>query len=212
MSYDYPSAAPRGAPEPGPYGAPGSYGRPGQYGGDPMPYGAPPPPPAPPKRRMGCLPKLAIAFGVLVALMIVAAIAGAGAGGEEADNDDTTSTGDDAAATTNTTAAPAEAEAPETDSNNETNPPPADMNDDLVCGTQEFIGPKAAGTLTNHSSGLSGYMISVGFLDEAGTRVADGTAFVNNVQPDQTATWEALAFQDVPYATCEIVSVERLAQ
>jgi hypothetical protein len=101
---------------------------------------------------------------------------------------------------------------PETDSANTEHPPPEDLNDDMSCSSVQFVGPKATGTLTNHSSGLSGYMISVGFIDDAGTRVAEGTAFVNGVQPNQTATWEAPAFSDVPFARCEIISVERMAQ
>jgi hypothetical protein len=101
----------------------------------------------------------------------------------------------------------------ETDSGNEEHPPPDDINyETLACTSDDITGAKATGTLTNHSSGLSGYMISVGFLDAAGVRVADATAFVNDVQAGQTTTWEALAFSDVAYARCEIVSVERNAQ
>jgi hypothetical protein len=101
----------------------------------------------------------------------------------------------------------------ETDSGNDDNPPPADLNPDLMCRIETGTGPTASGTLTNHSSGLSGYMISVSFLDAGGTRVADGTAFVNNVQAGQTTTWSAPSFAfDADFATCEVVSVERLAQ
>jgi hypothetical protein len=101
----------------------------------------------------------------------------------------------------------------ETNSGNDENPPPDDINDDLACSTQAGVGPTASGTLTNHSSGTSGYIISVGFVDEAGTRVADGTAIVNNIQAGQTATWEAPSLSDgTTYATCEITNVDRMAQ
>jgi hypothetical protein len=101
----------------------------------------------------------------------------------------------------------------ETNSGNNDNPPPEDINEDLACSSQPGVGPTASGTLTNNSSGTSGYIISVGFVDEAGTRVADATAFVNNVQAGQTATWEAPSLSDgTLYSTCEVTNVDRMAQ
>ena len=148
---------------------------------------------------------IAVVLGV-VGLVIVA-------GAVEALDDELDGDGEAATGTTDPGSGPAAGgDGIETNSGNDENPPPADINDDVTCSTEQFVGPKASGTLTNHSSQLSGYMISVGFLDEAGTRVAEGTAFVNNVRAQQTATWEAVAFDDVPYETCEVVSVERLAQ
>jgi Domain of unknown function (DUF4190) len=145
-----------------------------------------------------------IVLGSIGAVMLVISVAAiAGSGG---DDDSDTSTG-------TTEAGQTTEDGPETDSNNEENPPPEDINDDTSCTTEAGLGPVARGTLTNHSSGLSGYLISVGFLDAAGTRVAEGTAIVNNVQAGQTANWEAPAFDpSVQFETCEVVSVERLAQ
>jgi uncharacterized protein DUF4190 len=141
-------------------------------------------------------------IGAVVLVISIAAIAGS-----SSSDDDDTSTGTTAA---NETTAD---DGPETDSNNTDNPPPADINGEPDCTTDPALGPIARGTLTNHSSGLSGYLISVGFLDAAGTRVAEGTAIVNNVQADQTANWEASALDPgVQFDTCEVVSVERLAQ
>jgi hypothetical protein len=140
-------------------------------------------------------------IGAIVLVISIAALASSG------DDDDTSND-----SSSDTTAAATDA-GPETDSNNTEHPPPADINGEPDCTTDPALGPVARGTLTNHSSELSGYMISVDFEDGAGTRVAEGTAFVNNVQPNQTANWEASSLEpDVQFETCEIVSVERLAQ
>lgn len=75
--------APGYGPPPGPgYQPPADPRYAPQYG---APYGAPPGPQAqPPKRKMGCLPKAAIALGVLVVIAIIAAIAG-GSGDDDGD-------------------------------------------------------------------------------------------------------------------------------
>lgn len=157
----------------------------------------PPPPPPPPEahmRRRGCLRPLLIALGVLAAIAVVGAIV-ANSGGDDGDTDtaDTTVRG------------------PESQSGNEENPPPADLNNHEC--TRNAAGPLATGTLTNHSSKLAGYMISVDFENEAGTRVAEGTSFVNHVQPGQTTNWEvSSASPHVDAPNCEVVSIERLEQ
>ena len=70
----------------------------------------------------------------------------------------------------------------------------------------------ATGSLTNHSSKLSNYMISVNFTDAAGTIVAQGTAFVNNIPAGANATWEALSFStDVVATSCAVVTVDRFS-
>jgi uncharacterized protein DUF4190 len=136
-------------------------------------------------------------IGAVMLVISIAAIAGSS-------SDDDTSSDTTAAATD---------DGPETDSGNTEHPPPADINGEPDCTTDPALGPIARGTLTNHSSELSGYMISVDFEDGTGTRVAAGTAIVNNVQAGQTANWEAAALDpDVQFETCEVVSVERLAQ
>lgn len=86
------------------------------------------------------------------------------------------------------------------------------LNDDLECTIEEHGGPKATGTLTNDSSEPSRYTITVSFLDATGTRVAEGMTSVDNVQPDETRTWEVFANEDRGGNDCQVMSVERQAQ
>jgi hypothetical protein len=86
------------------------------------------------------------------------------------------------------------------------------LNDDLECTVEEFEGPKATGTLTNDSSEPSRYTITVSFLDATGTRVAEGMTSVDNVQPDETRTWEVFANEDRGGNSCRVMSVQRQAQ
>lgn len=100
---------------------------------------------------------------------------------------------------------------PATGSNNVEHPPPGDVRLG-ECRADPYVGPKATGTLTNHSSKLSNYMISVNFMDEAGTIVANGTGFASDIPAGASATWSAAAFDsDVTAADCSIIRVERLA-
>lgn len=96
-------------------------------------------------------------------------------------------------------------------SGNTDNPPPRDITG-VECIPTGPTGPIARGALTNHSSGLSNYMIAVNFFDGAGTIIAQGTAFLNNVPGGADATWEAnsLAMDVATVTGCEVVSVERL--
>jgi hypothetical protein len=100
--------------------------------------------------------------------------------------------------------------APLTASNNRVHPPPADVQLG-ECSTREYAGPAASGTLTNNSSKLSNYVISVNFADDTGIIVANATAFPHDVPAGGTATWEALSFDDSAFATCEIVKVDRFS-
>jgi hypothetical protein len=97
-----------------------------------------------------------------------------------------------------------------TNSGNDEHPPPEDVQLG-ECTTEQFVGPTARGTLTNNTAKLSDYMISVNFADEAGVIVAQGLGFANNIPAGASATWEASAFDDVPYANCTIVKVERIS-
>ena len=54
-------------------------------------------------------------------------------------------------------------------------------------------------------------MISVNFADGAGVIVANATAWPRDVPAGETATWEALSFDDSGYATCTIVKVDRFS-
>jgi hypothetical protein len=88
--------------------------------------------------------------------------------------------------------------------------PPA--NDVVLgeCLNDDVFGPKATGTLTNPTSKLSNYIISVNFTDEAGVIVATGTASADKIPPGSTAPWEAVG-TDVTSASCSVVKVDRMS-
>lgn len=96
-------------------------------------------------------------------------------------------------------------------SNNGSNPPQADVA--VESCTIDAIGyPKAGLRITNHSSGRSNYMISINFLDAAGTKVAEGAAISNNVDPGQSAIETAGGLASVKGAlTCKVTDVNRFA-
>lgn len=112
-----------------------------------------------------------------------------------------------------TTTAPPATSIPESISDNTTNPPQADLNGDTECvvGTLGWV--TAQGTLTNHSSETSSYMIHVSFNDGAGIRFAEAPTFHNDVRAGETVRWDAFAPQGAPAGawTCEVVSIERFA-
>jgi hypothetical protein len=98
-------------------------------------------------------------------------------------------------------------------SDNTTNPPQADLNGDTECTIGQFGSVAAKGTLTNHSSQTSAYMIQVSFNDAAKVRFAEGSDFHNDVRAGETVLWEASGHVDPvdgPW-TCDVVSVERFA-
>ena len=98
-----------------------------------------------------------------------------------------------------------------TGSGNTEHPPPDDVQLG-ECLNDNLFGPKATGTLTNQSSKLSNYMISVNFVDEAGVIVAQGTALATNIPAGASATWEALSFStDARAANCSVVKVDRFS-
>lgn len=102
---------------------------------------------------------------------------------------------------------------PETVSDNTVHPPQADLNDDTECALDQLGGVMARGTLTNHSSQTSSYMIHVSFNDEAGVRFAEAPVFHNDVRAGETVRWDASGFTRPVGAswTCEVVSVERFS-
>jgi hypothetical protein len=100
----------------------------------------------------------------------------------------------------------------ETDSGNTENPPPEDIDAGWECTIDRVGWSTAQGTLTNHSSGMSNYMVEVSFTDSARVHYASGTAFVNNVAAGAQGEWEANSLTDArPGTTCTIVSVDRYA-
>ena len=72
----------------------------------------------------------------------------------------------------------------------------------------------ARGTIVNHSSKRSNYLVSVSFEDAAGTKFGDGFQAVNNVEPGQKATLEMSSLAEPPAGstvTCKLTEVERFA-
>lgn len=95
-------------------------------------------------------------------------------------------------------------------SDNGSHPPQADVA--VTSCSTGVIGPEASLRITNHSSGRSDYMISVNFLDASGTKVAEGTAFSNNIEAGQSAVEKAVGFTESKGAlTCTVTDVNRFA-
>jgi hypothetical protein len=115
------------------------------------------------------------------------------------------------AAETETPAAEAADEGPQTNSGNDTNPPPDDVElTDCIADDVGWI--KASGTITNHSSEASTYFINVEFVASDGVRYAEGIATSSTVAPDQTAEWEASGLTEAREATtCNVTAVDRYA-
>ncbi len=100
---------------------------------------------------------------------------------------------------------------PITNSDNIEHPPPDDVQLG-ECTGNDFGGPTATGTLTNHTSKQSHYSINVNFTDAAGVIIAQGWAYVSNIPPGASATWEAMSFDmDAVAASCAVAEVERFA-
>jgi cytoskeletal protein RodZ len=98
---------------------------------------------------------------------------------------------------------------------NGSHPPQADINTTATrCTTDSALGfAQANGTLTNHSSKPSNYLITVTFKNAAGVQFADGNAAVQNVAAGGTATWSADSASQAPRGTwtCQVAQVDRLA-
>lgn len=96
-------------------------------------------------------------------------------------------------------------------SNNGANPPQADVAVES-CATDAIGDPTAGLRITNHSSGRSDYIVSVNFLDGSGTKIAEGTAISNNIDPGQAAVESATGFTQAGGAvTCKVTNVNRFA-
>ncbi|MDQ6614220.1 MAG: FxLYD domain-containing protein [Actinomycetota bacterium] len=70
--------------------------------------------------------------------------------------------------------------------------------------------PTADGTIVNHSSKASTYVLDVVFIDSSGNKVSEGGATVGKVEPAATAVFHAqgLAGAKGPL-TCRIATVNR---
>ena len=89
-----------------------------------------------------------------------------------------------------------------------TNPPRSDIDAGWTCDAQSGVA-RYGGTITNHSSKSSFYMIEIAFRVN-GETVAKRTASVDDVGPGETTRVESVA-SDIPAAkvTCQVTNVER---
>lgn len=64
--------------------------------------------------------------------------------------------------------------------------------------------------IVNNSSKTSTYSLTVGFFDDAGTRLADESAFVSDLRPGERAIESKFTFEESG-STCEVIDVDRFA-
>jgi hypothetical protein len=149
--------------------------------------------------------KRVIIPGAIVALAIISAAAG---GGADKSSDDTSANN----ASDDTTAATASDAATNKFSTNSEHKPEDDV-ELLSCSKTVIDTIEAQLRVTNHSSKESNYTISLGVEDGNGTKVGDGFASTNNVNPGQVAMVKGIATLDSPSATvkCKIEEVERFS-
>ncbi len=175
----------------------------GQAWGAPLP----PLPPQPKKHGVGKIlgfgcPGL---VGVIVALGVVGALA-SGSGSSEPGDSAPAASGKPTKGSEPTKAdAPAKQAAP-------ADGPEGDV-EITACEVADFTNwPSAKVTITNRSSKTSNYIVQVEFLDAGGTRLGDGTAAANNLDPGQSAKETAQGLSKVSgKITCEVADVTRYA-
>lgn len=64
--------------------------------------------------------------------------------------------------------------------------------------------------LVNNSPKTSSYILTIGFFDEAGTRLADESTFVNYLRPGERTIEEQFMFEEQG-TSCEVLDAERFA-
>ncbi len=70
--------------------------------------------------------------------------------------------------------------------------------------------PKASGTITNHSSKTSNYVVKLKFTDGEGNKVSEGAASVGSVDADKSAKWQLTGARSAKGSVkCEITGVAR---
>ncbi len=195
------------------------------------PMGAPPPPPtavyepqatmgglgAPgqaatpaPRRGSGCF---GIASGVMVGIIAAVVILVGGcvalvAGGLNAANDELTSV------TTSVQQTETEIDA-ENDADTTADSAPQDdasggeeIDDVVSCDRKDA--ETIVLELVNNSPKTSSYILTIGFFDEAGTRLADESTFVNYLRPGERMIEEQFMFEEQG-TSCEVLDAERFA-
>ncbi|MEZ5383634.1 MAG: FxLYD domain-containing protein [Microthrixaceae bacterium] len=76
------------------------------------------------------------------------------------------------------------------------------------CVNEEFVGPKATGTLKNTSSEAQGFEVSVRFTDADGNLISEDSTFTDSIDVDQTANWEVSTFESADgEIKCEVAEV-----
>lgn len=70
--------------------------------------------------------------------------------------------------------------------------------------------PTASGTIVNHSSKTSNYVIRLKFTDAQGNQVSEGVNAVRSVKPAANAVWKLLGSRGVKGpVTCKVSGVNR---
>lgn len=70
--------------------------------------------------------------------------------------------------------------------------------------------PKASGTIDNHSSKTSNYLIRIAFKDAQGNSVTEGVDTVKSVEANKSATWELTGANSAKGPlTCDTKGVSR---
>lgn len=64
--------------------------------------------------------------------------------------------------------------------------------------------------VVNHSSETSSYWLTVGYFDDAGRRLADGSEFIDNLRPGERAIESTYVFE-TEGTVCEVIDVDRFA-
>lgn len=90
---------------------------------------------------------------------------------------------------------------------------PEDDVDIASCTTDSLGSPEAKIKITNHSSKPSNYIVEVAFESADGsTQIDTSMVAVNNLQPGQSATEDAVTFGEAPSDfVCKITDVTRYA-
>lgn len=227
MAVNNPYGAPAAAPGPsyaagpagpppgpaGPYGAPQAnpYGAPGFPPGGPAPLGfqggpGPVPPGAPRKSsRAGLWIALGVAGVLVVGIAVAVALASGG-------DDDTATTPTSGSVVTGSTAG-----------NGTTQTSPLGSGSPVTEGSGFFFGEdglsdiasctrvdedKVEIDLTNHSSKVVDYYLTVVLEDTPGQRVADSTAYIEAVRPNEHVVEKTYIFEDKG-STCQVVEAQR---
>jgi hypothetical protein len=70
--------------------------------------------------------------------------------------------------------------------------------------------PTADGTIVNHSSKASTYVVDIQFIDSSGNKVSEGGSPVGKVEPGATAVFHAQGLSGAKGPlTCKVATVQR---